>query len=255
MSPFMLKQIRWTWNSTFEPFLWKIPQQKWRSEWQARPYTIRGTLPLSGTMWSQLTRGCFTNFFLTCLDVQGSWMVMMNPTLMEVWRLHFPYHVVKCLIMNQVVPPNYESSCTSAMVYYFVRKRSYAPNNPHQRYHKYHLVTMMAHAYAPLSLVEGYRLRRMVNNVDPYIWPITRYKLTRTLIPQKLQKEKTEVSTLIYGVRCVVISYELWMSKAAQYFSLMTHFTPSHFREHAHIFLNHKKSCYTIKNNPWYYSV
>ena len=39
--------------------------------------------------------------------------------------------------------PNDESSCKSAMSNYFMRKRSYVTNHPHQREHEYHLVMMM----------------------------------------------------------------------------------------------------------------
>ena len=79
---------------------------------------------------------------------------------------------------------------------------------------------MMANTYTPLSLVEGDEFRSMVTHIDPYIRPITRSKLTRNIIPQKLHKAETEVSTLIYVVRCVVISYDLWISKTTQYFFL-----------------------------------
>ena len=65
--------------------------------------------------------------------------------------------------------PNDESSCISAMTNYFVWKRSYGPNHPHQIEDEDHLLTMMAHAYTPLSLVEGDEFHRMVTNLDPYI--------------------------------------------------------------------------------------
>ena len=64
---------------------------------------------------------------------------------------------------------NYESSCTSTMAKYFVCKWSYGPNHPHQIEHEYHLVIMMAHAYTPLSLVEGGAFFRMVTHLDPSI--------------------------------------------------------------------------------------
>ena len=65
--------------------------------------------------------------------------------------------------------PNNEPSCTSEMSNYFVQKRSYDPNHPHQREHEDNLVIMMAYEYTPLPLVEGYALRRMVTHLDPYI--------------------------------------------------------------------------------------
>ena len=64
---------------------------------------------------------------------------------------------------------NYESSCTSTMAKYFVCKWSYGPNHPHQIEDEDHLLTMMAHAYTPISLVEGDEFHRMVTNLDPYI--------------------------------------------------------------------------------------
>ena len=79
--------------------------------------------------------------------------------------------------------------------------------------HEYHLEMMMSHSYIPLPLVEGELFFSIILHLDPYIRLITRYKLTRTLIPQKLKKSETHVSSLIDGVHCVVISYDLWMSK------------------------------------------
>ena len=79
--------------------------------------------------------------------------------------------------------------------------------------HEDHLVVMMAHAYTHLSLVEGEAFRRMVTHIDPPLQPITMSKLTSTLIPQKLKKAETFVSSLLGGGSCVVVSYDLWMSK------------------------------------------
>ena len=131
---------------------------------------------------------------------------------------------------------NHKSSCNSAMNIFKDKKISYDPNHPHQVEHEYHLVTMMAHAYTPLSLVEGESLRRMFTRLDSYIRPITRSKLTRTLISQKLKKAETDVPSLLYGVLCVVISYDLWMSKMTQdIFSMTSHYTRYHARVKEHI--------------------
>ena len=75
---------------------------------------------------------------------------------------------------------------------------------------------MMAHTYTPLSLVEGEAFRWIVTHLDLSVRPITRSKLTRTLISHKLKKAETDVSSLIEGVCSVVISYDLWMSKTKQ---------------------------------------
>ena len=50
---------------------------------------------------------------------------------------------------------NYESSCTSAMANYFIRRKSHGSNHPHQMEHEDHLVMIMAHTYTHLLLVEG----------------------------------------------------------------------------------------------------
>ena len=93
------------------------------------------------------------------------------------------------------------------------------------------LVIMMEHAYIPLSLVEGEVFRRMVTQLDQSIRPITRSKSKRTLTPQKFNNSETDVSSLLYGVRCVVISYDLWMSKVAQdIFPMEEHYTQEHIR-------------------------
>ena len=75
---------------------------------------------------------------------------------------------------------------------------------------------MMSHAYTPLFLVEGESLFRIFTHLDPYIRTITRYKFTRTLIPQKLKKAETYISSFVNGLRFVVISYDLCMSKTTQ---------------------------------------
>ena len=77
--------------------------------------------------------------------------------------------VENTLPLSRQKMPNDESSCTSAIDNYFVWKRSYDPNNPHQREHEDNLVTMLEHAYTPLSLVEGDAFRRMVTHLDPSI--------------------------------------------------------------------------------------
>ena len=75
--------------------------------------------------------------------------------------------------------------------------------------HAYHLVIMIEHTYTPLSLLEGEAFRRMFTHLDPSIWPITRSKLIKTLTSHKLKKAETDFSSLLDGVCCVVISYDL----------------------------------------------
>ena len=58
----------------------------------------------------------------------------------------------------------------------------------------------------------------MVTHLDTSIRNIIRSKMTRTLVPQKLQKVETKVSTLLDSVSCVLISYDLWMSNTTQDF-------------------------------------
>ena len=82
--------------------------------------------------------------------------------------------------------------------------------------HEDHLVMMMAHVGTPLSLVEGEAFRMMVTNLDLPIRPITRSKLTSTLIPHKLKKVETDVSSLLDDVCFVVIYCDLWMSNITQ---------------------------------------
>ena len=82
--------------------------------------------------------------------------------------------------------------------------------------HKDHLVMMMAHTYTPMLLVEGGVSRRIVTYFDTYIQRINRAQLTRNLIPQKLMKAETDISSLLDGLHCVVISYDLLMSKTTQ---------------------------------------
>ena len=66
--------------------------------------------------------------------------------------------------------------------------------------------------------------------------PITRSKLTRVLILQKLKKVETDVSSLIDVVFFAVISFYLYMSKTTQeIFSMRENYTQDHVRENAHI--------------------
>ena len=48
---------------------------------------------------------------------------------------------------------NDESSCTSAMANFFVRKESYGPNHPHHMEHEDNQVMILVHAYTSLFLV------------------------------------------------------------------------------------------------------
>ena len=102
MIPLMLVQRRQTWNGTFVPCVMQKPQQKSRRYWQVWSCTIRLTLPLSVTMWSRRTRGCFTYLYITWMGDQSSCLVIMPPPLVRVCILHCLYQIVKCLMMNQV---------------------------------------------------------------------------------------------------------------------------------------------------------
>ena len=82
--------------------------------------------------------------------------------------------------------------------------------------HDDHLVMMTTHSYTPMLMAEGKEFQSMVTHLDPSIRPITRPKFTRTIIPEKLNKSETDVSSFLDGVCCVVIYYELWMSKTTQ---------------------------------------
>ena len=78
------------------------------------------------------------------------------------------------------------------------------------------MVMIMTHTYTPLSMVEGEAFCSMVTYLDLSVRPITRSKLTRTLNPHILKNTKTDVSSFLYGVRCVIISCDLWMYKTTQ---------------------------------------
>ena len=95
---------------------------------------------------------------------------------------------------------------------------------------------IMSHACTPLTRAEGEEFRMMVTHLDTIIRPITRYKLTRTLTTHTFKKAKKYVSSLLDGVRCVLISYDLWMYKTTQdIFSMKAHYTRDHFRDNDHM--------------------
>ena len=75
---------------------------------------------------------------------------------------------------------------------------------------------MVTHAYTDLYIVEGEAFRRMVTQYDILLQTITRSKLTRILVPQKLNKTETDISSLLHGMHFAVISYDLWMSNTTQ---------------------------------------
>ena len=89
-------------------------------------------------------------------------------------------------------------------------------HHPHHMEHENHLLIMIEHAYTHLFLLEREAFRGMVTHLDPYIITITRYNLTRTLIPNKLKKEETDVYSFIDVVSFVVVSYDFGMPKTKQ---------------------------------------
>ena len=76
----------------------------------------------------------------------------------------------------------------------------------------------------------------MFNHLDPSIQHITRSKLTSYFTPKKLNKAETIIPSLLDDVSCVVISYDLSMSKTTQdIFSMTEYYTREHVRDHDHI--------------------
>ena len=67
--------------------------------------------------------------------------------------------------------------------------------------------------------------------------------MTKTLIPRKLKKAETYFSSLLDGVRFIIISYDLWMFKTTEnIFSMTAHYTCENSREHDHISMPITKS-------------
>ena len=101
--------------------------------------------------------------------------------------------------------------------------------------HENHLVMMLTHNYTHIFLLEGKAFLNMFTHLGPSIWPITRYKLTRTLIPQKLNTEETYVSSLRDGVR--FFCHFLWhldVQDDTGDFSMTVHYKREHVRDNAH---------------------
>ena len=67
---------------------------------------------------------------------------------------------------------------------------------------------MMTHTYTHMLLVEGEAFPGMVIHLDPSI--------CLSLTPHKLKRVETDSSSLLDDVYCVVISYDLWMSKTTK---------------------------------------
>ena len=167
----------------------------------------------------------FHTFFLTWVGNLRLWLVMMTPPLREVWRPL--YHIRKLEMISHLAQVQWKI---------ILQEKSYGPNHPNQMEHEDHLVMMLSHSYTPMLMVEGRALCSMSPHLDTQNLPITRSKLTNSLIHHKLNRAETYVSSLLDVVCCVVISYYLWMSKTTQeIFSMIAHYTCYHVREHAYI--------------------
>jgi hypothetical protein len=72
---------------------------------------------------------------------------------------------------------------------------------------------MMSKSYTPLSLVEDWSSRKLDNDLDPQITPISRTRLSKTLIPKKKKEVVDLVKKLLEESICVSLSFDLWMTR------------------------------------------
>ena len=105
--------------------------------------------------------------------------------------------------------------------YYPLPCHPYGENHTKQREFEGNSVALMAHAFMYLPLVDHDYSRKLTQDLDPWLHPTGRSKLSRSLVPTENQSAERSVIERLAKVEAVVISYDLWMSfKTEENFSL-----------------------------------
>jgi len=104
-------------------------------------------------------------------------------------------------------------------------------------------VFLRASSYTPLSLVEEPSFRKIIADIDPRLNPISRSRLSRTLIPKIYQEIETDVKAQVDAIAASCLSYDLWMTrKNEEIFSLVSHHTTMDVKCHLHLGMPWSKS-------------
>ena len=117
-----------------------------------------------------------------------------------------------------------EVSVGGEFSYYLLPCHPYGDNHTKQKEFEGNYFALMAHAFMSLPLVDHDYSRKLTQDLDPWLHPIGRSKLSQSLIPTEKQSVERSVIERLAKVKSVVISYDLWMSrKTEEIFSLTAH--------------------------------
>jgi len=104
---------------------------------------------------------------------------------------------------------------------FLLTNKPYGKDSEKQKDYEQSLVEMTAEALTPLNLCELPSYRRHVALLDSRINPVSRTRLTRTLIPDCYNTMKQKLIDELKEVVAVSLSYDLWMTrKTEEVFSL-----------------------------------
>ena len=131
------------------------------------------------------------------------------------------------------------SSCASARLFkdWTLQHQRYSKKDRKQLLFEDNLVMLCVKDYLPLSLCESEQFRKTIKDIDARLNPVSRSKLSRTLLPKKKDKVAESVTKRVKSFRCVTLAFDLWMSRAyTEIFSLNAHgilkkestFNPTH---------------------------
>ena len=80
-----------------------------------------------------------------------------------------------------------EVSVGGRLSYYLVPCHPYGDKHPNQRDFGINIVALMPHEFTSLSFVDHDFFRKMTKDLDPFICPVGRSKLSQSLIPTEKQ--------------------------------------------------------------------
>lgn len=136
-----------------------------------------------------------------------------------------------------------KGSCASNMKSWLASTSKYSKDEREQLQFERNVVILTASAYTPLSLVEEPAFMKLIADIDPRMNPISRSRLSRTLIPAMNLEVALDVKDQMNAVTASCLSYDLWMTrKNEEIFSLVSHHTLSSLKRHVHLGMPWSKS-------------
>ena len=112
-------------------------------------------------------------------------------------------------------------SSSSVMGKFLNNSAQYKTSHPNQLKFENNLCMLTAKAFTPLCLCENPAFLNMVHDLDCRIKPVSRSRLTRTLLPSMKERALNKVKENLQDAVSVSIQYDLWMTrKTEEIFSL-----------------------------------